>query len=52
MGLGAAIPAGRKLIVDGRYNLGLSNISDVKGENIKTVDLYSLWDMPSQSVSN
>ena len=24
-----------KLIVDGRYNLGLSNISDVKGENIK-----------------
>ncbi|MCT3673671.1 PorT family protein [Elizabethkingia anophelis] len=36
MGLGAAIPAGPgKLIVDGRYNLGLSNISDVKGENIK-----------------
>lgn len=53
MGLGAAISAGPgKLIVDGRYNLGLSNISDVKGENIKTVDLYSLWDMPSQSVSN
>lgn len=36
MGLGAAISAGPgKLIVDGRYNLGLSNISDVKGENIK-----------------
>lgn len=36
MGLGVAIPAGPgKLVVDGRYALGLSNISDVKGANIK-----------------
>lgn len=36
MGAGVAIPAGPgKLIVDGRYNLGLSNISDEKGVNVK-----------------
>jgi len=36
MGAGLAIPAGPgKLIVDGRYNLGLSNISDEKGVNVK-----------------
>ncbi|NML56680.1 porin family protein [Chryseobacterium cheonjiense] len=36
MGAGVAIPAGPgKLIVDGRYNLGLSNISDAKGAAIK-----------------
>nr|WP_315031679.1 porin family protein [uncultured Chryseobacterium sp.] len=36
MGAGVAIPAGPgKLIVDGRYNLGLSNISDEKGINVK-----------------
>lgn len=36
MGAGVAIPGGPgKLIVDGRYNLGLSNISDEKGVNVK-----------------
>ncbi|MFV0529812.1 MAG: porin family protein [Flavobacteriales bacterium] len=36
MGAGVAIPAGPgKVIVDGRYNLGLSNISDVKSADIK-----------------
>ncbi|PWN68550.1 PorT family protein [Chryseobacterium phosphatilyticum] len=36
MGAGVAIPAGPgKVIVDGRYNLGLTNISDEKGVNVK-----------------
>lgn len=36
MGAGVAIPAGPgKLIVDGRYNLGLNNISDEKGTDVK-----------------
>lgn len=36
MGAGVAIPVGPgNLIIDGRYNLGLSNISDVKGTEIK-----------------
>lgn len=36
MGAGVAIPAGPgKVIVDGRYNLGLSNISDEKGVDVK-----------------
>lgn len=36
MGLGVAIPAGPgKFIVGGRYALGLNNISDVKGNNLK-----------------
>ena len=36
MGAGIAIPAGPgKVIVDGRYNLGLSNISDENGMNVK-----------------
>ncbi|MFZ4930508.1 porin family protein [Chryseobacterium sp. Mn2064] len=36
MGAGLAFPAGPgKLIVDGRYNLGLSNISDEKGLDVK-----------------
>ncbi|UKB79582.1 porin family protein [Chryseobacterium sp. MEBOG07] len=36
MGAGIAIPAGPgKMIIDGRYNLGLSNISDEKGVDVK-----------------
>ncbi|WP_330747009.1 porin family protein [Chryseobacterium sp. CP-77] len=36
MGAGVAIPAGPgNFIVDARYNLGLTNISDVKGTDIK-----------------
>lgn len=36
MGGGVAIPAGTgRLIIDARYTLGLSNISDVKGGNIR-----------------
>ncbi|MDR2269498.1 MAG: PorT family protein [Sphingobacterium sp.] len=36
MGLGLALQAGLgKFIIDGRYNLGLSNISEIKGQNIK-----------------
>ncbi|BAP29479.1 uncharacterized protein CHSO_0442 [Chryseobacterium sp. StRB126] len=36
MGAGVAIPAGPgKVIVDGRYNLGLNNISDEKGLDVK-----------------
>ncbi|MBP2617402.1 porin family protein [Chryseobacterium jejuense] len=36
MGAGVAIPAGPgKVIVDGRYNLGLNNISDEKGIDVK-----------------
>ncbi|MDR2282078.1 MAG: PorT family protein [Sphingobacterium sp.] len=36
MGLGAALPVGPgKVIVDGRYNLGLTNVSDVSNRNIK-----------------
>lgn len=36
MGAGVALPAGPgKIIVDGRYNLGLSNISDEKGLDVK-----------------
>ena len=36
MGAGIAIPAGPgKMIIDGRYNLGLSNISDEKGIDVK-----------------
>ncbi len=36
MGAGVAIPAGPgKMIIDGRYNLGLSNISDEKGVDVK-----------------
>lgn len=36
MGAGIAIPVGPgKVIVDGRYNLGLSNISDENGMNVK-----------------
>ncbi|MCL1675144.1 porin family protein [Elizabethkingia meningoseptica] len=36
MGAGLAIPAGPgKLIIDGRYNLGLNNISNEKGQSVK-----------------
>ncbi|AQX05818.1 hypothetical protein ATB99_14760 [Elizabethkingia meningoseptica] len=36
MGAGLAIPAGPgKLIIDGRYNLGLNNISNEKGLSVK-----------------
>lgn len=36
MGAGLAIPTGSgRLIVDARYAWGLSNVSDVKGDNIK-----------------
>ncbi|MBV8326995.1 porin family protein [Chryseobacterium sp.] len=36
MGAGVAIPAGPgKLIVDGRYNLGLNNISNEQGVSVK-----------------
>ncbi|WP_407484223.1 porin family protein [Elizabethkingia meningoseptica] len=36
MGAGLAIPAGPgKLIIDGRYNLGLNNISNENGQSVK-----------------
>ncbi|WET48127.1 porin family protein [Chryseobacterium indologenes] len=36
MGAGIAVPAGPgKVIIDGRYNLGLNNISDEKGADVK-----------------